>query len=204
MARIAVIKCLVCLAFRLGVLPPIPLRSQTKAERGFKNCHHALELVGKNWDDDTALLASAREYLTHCSTEQTAPARARLLSRMGLALVHTEQFPESFPILEECASIAAKNDLRGDFTSCLVDHGVAAAHLGNCDLAQLDFKTALDVPTTDNLSSTNHDLAKRWMELLVKAESTGILQLPSAGKSFTCCSEIKCSSSTTDGRKSDH
>jgi hypothetical protein len=139
------------------------------------------------------LLASARDYLTHCSAEVTAPQRARLLSRMGRALVHTRKFSESLPILEECADIAGKNGLRGDFTSCLAGHGVAAANQGRCDLAEGDFRAVLDVPTTDNLTTANHDVAESWMDLLREAASTGILRLPSLAAPYACCSsQVRC------------
>jgi hypothetical protein len=162
-------------------------------------------LVEKNWDDDTALLASARDYLTHCSAEVPAPGwealyqlrRTRLLGRMGEALIHLSQFPESVPILEECVNIAGKHAFGGNFASCLVDHGIAEANQGQCGLAEVDFKAALDLPTTDNLSSASHDLAKWWLDDLDKAASTGTLRLPSPGKPYTCCSQIRCLPPTT-------
>lgn len=186
------VKCSLCLALQLIVLPHIALHAQDKTEQKFKNCRQAEKLVDKSWDDDAMLLASARDYMTHCSPEMPATGRARLLLRMGSALIHMRQFSESVPILEECVDVAAKNDLRGDFTSCLVDLGTAAANQGQCDLAQIHFNAALGVGTTDNLTSVNHDLAKWWMDDLEKAASTGILQLPSPREPFKCCSEIRC------------
>jgi hypothetical protein len=149
-----------CLALQLIVFLHVALHAQDKAEQKFKNCRHAEKLVTKSWNDDAMLLASARDYMTHCSAEMAATGRARLLLRMGSALIHMRQFSESVPILEECVDVAAKNDLRGDFTSCLVDLGTAAANQGQCDLAQIHFKAALGIGTTDNLTSVNHDLAK--------------------------------------------
>jgi S1-C subfamily serine protease len=181
-----------CLALQLIVLLHTALHAQDKDEQKFKNCRQAEKLVDKSWDDDAMLLASARDYMTHCSGETFAAGRARLLLRMGSALIHVRKFSESVPILEECVDVAAKNDLRGDFTSCLVDLGIAAANQGQCDLAQIHFKAALGVGTTDKLTSVNHDLAKWWMDDLDKAAATGILQLPSPREPFKCCSEIKC------------
>ena len=127
------------------------------------------------------------------------PQRARLLSRMGRALIHMRKFSESIPILEECVDIAGKNSLRGDFTSCVVGHGVATANQGRCDLAENDFKTALDVPATDNLTSANHDVAESWMDLLHEASSTGVLRLPSLAAPYACCSsQIRCQSFPLD------
>jgi S1-C subfamily serine protease len=185
-------KRTLCLFLQLTVLPQIAVRAQDKTEHKFKSCRQAEKLIDKSWDDDTALLASARDYLTHCSAETGATGKARLLLRMGSALIHMRQFSESVPILEECVDVAAKNELRGDFTSCLVDLGTAAANQGQCDLAQIHFKAVLGVGTTDNLTSVNHDLAKWWVDDLEKADSTGILQLPSPREPFKCCSEIRC------------
>jgi hypothetical protein len=188
-----------CLAIQLIVLLHVAPHAQDKAEHKFKNCHQAYKLVDKSWDDDTMLLASARDYLTHCSAEVTAPQRARLLSRMGRALVHMRKFSESFPILEECADIAVKNGLSGDFTSCMAGHGIAAANQGQCDLAKIAFQAVLDVATTDNLTSENHDLAESRMDLLHQAENTGILRLPSLTAPYACCSsQIRCQSAPVD------
>ncbi len=186
-----------CLALQLILLPHIALHAQDKTEHKFKNCRQAEKLIEKSWDDDTTLLASARDYMTHCSAEMAATGRARLLSRMGGALIHTSQFSEAFPILEECIDLAAKNGLQGDFSSCLVSQGIVAANQGQCDLAEAAFRLVLGLPTTDNLTSVNHDLAKWWVKDLNKAASTGILQLPSPGKPYTCCSQIRCLPPTT-------
>jgi len=194
-----------CIALQLIVLQAIALHAQGKAEHKFKNCAKAYETVEKSWDDDTALLASARDYLTHCSAEVPAPAwkriyqlqRARLLGRMGRALIDMRQFSESVPILEECVNIAGNNGLGGDFTSCLVDLGTAALYQGQCELAMIHFKAALGVATTDNLTSASHDEAKWWVVYLNKVASTGILQMPSPGKPHTCCSQIRCLPPTT-------
>jgi hypothetical protein len=188
-----------CLAVPLIVLLHVVLHAQGKAEHKFKNCHQAYKLVDKSWDDDTMLLASARDYLTHCSAEVTAQQRARLLSRMGRALVHMRKFSESFPILEECADIAVKNGLSGDFTSCMAGHGIAAANQGQCDLAKIAFQSVLEVATTDNLTSENHDLAESWMDLLHEAANTGTLRLPSLTAPYACCSsQIRCQSAPVD------
>jgi tetratricopeptide (TPR) repeat protein len=195
-----IMKRLLCLALQLIVLQHIPLHAQDKGEHKFKNCATAYRLVEKSLDDDTALLANARDYLTHCSHDrfaELAPVRARLLGWMGSALIHTRQFSESVPILEECVNIAGKNGLGGDFANCLVDLGIAEANQGQCELAEVDFKAALDLPTTDNLSSASHDEAKWWMDDLHKAASTGTLRLPSPGKPYTCCSQIRCLPPTT-------
>jgi S1-C subfamily serine protease len=191
-----IMKHSLCVAFQLIVFLNIALHAQDKTEHKFKNCRQAVRLVEKSWDDDTMLLASARDYLAHCSV--TSPERARLLSRMGRALIHLRQFSESFPILEECADIAVKNGLRGDFTSCMAGHGVAAANQGQCDLAEIAFRAVLDVATTDNLTAKNHHVAEGWMDLLHEAASTGILRLPSLAAPYACCSsQIKCLSPMT-------
>jgi hypothetical protein len=186
-------RLITCLIFQLLLLPAAtPLLGQDSTEHKFKNCNKAYKLVGKTWDDDTALLASARDYLTHCSAELSPPARVRLLSHMGNALIHTKQFPEATPILEECVKLAGENGMDGDRATCWLNLGRSAAYQRQCDLAEVGVKNSLDVATLDNLSAGSHEIAKNWMGLLQKAKKTGALQLPPPIDGACCASEIKC------------
>jgi S1-C subfamily serine protease len=157
-------KLFCCLALYLFATFPHALHASDKPEHKFKNCDKAWKLVKQDWANDPALLSDARDYLTHCSAETDLPQRVRLLGQMGRALIHTKQYAEAIPILQQCTKEA--RGMNGDYASCWEDLGEAAAYLGACDSAVIGFKAALDVPTTDNLSSAAHEVARDWLENL--------------------------------------
>jgi S1-C subfamily serine protease len=153
-----------CLILQLFMIHPAAIHAGVIPAQTFRNCDKAWKLVKQNWNDYPTLLSKARDYLTHCSIEMSEPSRVRLLGRMGLALMNAKQYSEAVPILQECASSSGKNGLMGDYASCWEELGEASAFLGWCEAAVVAFKVALDVPTTDNLSSDAHQLARYWLE----------------------------------------
>jgi S1-C subfamily serine protease len=159
-------KLFFCVALQLFAIYPSAIYASDTSRQTIKNCDKAWKLVKQDWDNDSALLSEARDYLTHCSAEMSDPSRVRLLGQMGGALIHTKQYSEATPILEQCAKTAAKDGLNGDYASCWERLGEAAAFQGNCEGAIIGFKAALDVPTTDNLSSSSHQLARYLLETL--------------------------------------
>ena len=124
-----------------------------------RHCRELLKQENASWDaaDFQAFISVARQEMNDCSASWSEALKNNYIGRIGMALVRTKQYEEAIPVLRRCLASNPED------VGCLLDLGLANAHLGKCDLAIAAFKGVLTKPNVDSLTEDAYQMARLWL-----------------------------------------
>lgn len=129
------------------------------AAKESRHCRELLKQENALWDASNfqEFIPVARQEMNDCSAGWSEALKNNYVARIGTALVRTKQYEEAIPVLRRCLASDPED------VGCLLDLGLANAHLGKCELAIAAFKAVLTKADVDSLTEDAHQVARLWL-----------------------------------------